>query len=263
MDLRNILQDLYFLNSEMKQREAVVDIMEKHNWKIHLSTLRDELLWNHNFISNAKDPFANIRRIVQTTPDYIYKIKPWFYWLLKYRKKFEQQWLFVDTPENRDSLEVQKANHYYYQWLLVEIWNLEKYQTYVPHQDQNKMCFSDKWDCLKDIITAKDLFWSITSIDRAKTIDVIWLNKNWTPSNVFEVEHSTDIINSLNKFWELEWFNTKCIIVADERRHEEFNKKISQNVYENINPLFLSYDNLSKYYEKITEYHNIKNLIWF
>jgi hypothetical protein len=41
-------------------------------------------------------------------------------------------------------------------------------------------------------------------IKRTETIDVIRLNDdNKLPSNVFEVEHSTNIINSLNKFAEL------------------------------------------------------------
>lgn len=247
----------------MKQREAVVQVLEKHWWYAKLSTLRDELVWNPIFVTKAKEPFANIRGIVQTKPKEIYIIRPWLYWLVKEKERLEQLWLTQVTDKNKNSPEIQQANHSYYQWLLVEIWNLKHFFTYVPHQDQNKICFSDKWMHLKDIISEKNLEGPITLFKRTETIDVIRLNEDNTPSNVFEVEHSTDIINSLNKFWELKNLKTWCYIVADETRHKEFDKKVSQTVYKDICPRFLSYENLENYYDKITEYYSLKKLTWF
>ena len=42
------------------------------------------------------------------------------------------------------------------------------------------------------------------------------------PNCFYEVEHSTNIINSLNKFYELQDFRSKFCIVADIRRKTEF-----------------------------------------
>ena len=248
----------------MKQREAVVQVLEKHWWYARLSTLRDELVWNPIFVSNAKEPFANIRRIVQKTPKEIYIIRPWLYWLVREKKRLEQMWLEQVTDKNKNSPDIQKQTHSYYQWILVEIWNLKEFHTYVPHQDQNKPCFNWEWDSLlKDIITTNDLVWPAKTIKRAETIDVVRLNDDNTPSNVFEVEHSTNIINSLNKFWELKNYRTWCYIVADEIRHKEFDKQVSQAIYKDISPKFLSYEDLENYYDKITEYYSLKRKTLF
>ncbi len=46
-------------------------------------------------------------------------------------------------------------------------------------------------------------------------MDVIYFNENKMPSRLYEVEHSTDIQNSLLKFSLLRDFNTNFFIVAD------------------------------------------------
>ncbi|MCD8215458.1 MAG: hypothetical protein LUC97_07455 [Clostridiales bacterium] len=38
---------------------------------------------------------------------------------------------------------------------------------------------------------------------KAKTVDVIWFNERKMPYAFYEVEHTTDIKNSLNKSYEL------------------------------------------------------------
>lgn len=81
----------------MKQREAVVQVLEKHWWYADLSTLRDELVWNPEFVSDAKDPFANIRRIVQTTPEEIYIIRPWLYWLVRMKEQLNKLLLWINS----------------------------------------------------------------------------------------------------------------------------------------------------------------------
>ena len=39
--------------------------------------------------------------------------------------------------------------------------------------------------------------------NRAKTVDVIWFNERRMPFRFYEVEHPTNITNSLDKFYEL------------------------------------------------------------
>lgn len=47
------------------------------------------------------------------------------------------------------------------------------------------------------------------------------------PNSFFEVEHSTDIQNSLEKFNDLRDFYAKMYIVADEKRFAEYEKKMN------------------------------------
>lgn len=43
-------------------------------------------------------------------------------------------------------------------------------------------------------------------VQRCRTVDVVWLNERKMPNSLFEVEHSTDIQNSLLKFSDLQDF---------------------------------------------------------
>ena len=72
------------------------------------------------------------------------------------------------------------------------------------------------------------------------------------PHSFFEVEHSTDIQNSLLKFYDLQDFYTRMIIVADEIRHIEYSQKLNRAAFFEIQSRvnFLSYKSLIKQYEK-------------
>lgn len=59
-------------------------------------------------------------------------------------------------------------------------------------------------------------------LKRAKTVDTIWFNERKMPCAFYEVEHSTDIKNSLNKFYELQDFRAKFYIVAAKERKVQF-----------------------------------------
>jgi len=244
----------------MKQREAVVQTIEKLWWIATLWQINHHIFWIKDCEWKTKTPFASIRRIVQQTPKEIYKIKPWLYWLLKYKKINEEKWIIETTEKNKESKEIQEFDHYYYQWLLVEIGNIEKYQTYVPAQDQNRLFLNKK---LSEIVTVHQMyqFWYDELIRRAKTIDIIRFNHRKMPNHFYEIEHSTDIQNSLLKFTELQDFNSKFTIVADNVRKREFETKLSQIAFDCIRPRveFLSYDELADYHTKIYAYYTVKN----
>ena len=73
------------------------------------------------------------------------------------------------------------------------------------------------------------------------------------PKAVFEVEHSTDIKNSLIKFAELEDFRVETKIVADEHRKREFEQVMGSRVFEAVHRLvgFMSYQQVSEMSESI------------
>lgn len=242
----------------MKQREAVVQTIEKLWWIATLWEINHHIFEITDCIRNTKTPFASVRRIVQTNPKEIYKIKPWLYSLVKYKNENEKKWIF----ESDNTKEWQLFSHYYYQWLLVEIWNMENFQTYIPPQDQNQYFLKQKlWELTS--IQKMYNFWYEDLIKRARTIDVIRFNNRDMPDHFYEVEHSTDIQNSLLKFTELQDFNSKFTIVADKIRKKEYEAKIQQLAFNTIKNrvTFLDYEQLSQYHTKAYEYYTTKNNI--
>ena len=82
-------------------------------------------------------------------------------------------------------------------------------------------------------------------------------------SAFFEVEHSTDIYNSLIKFSELQDFNSKFNIVSDIARKREFEAKIKANVFSDIKERikFISYEQVSELHTNIHKYYNLNKEI--
>ena len=72
------------------------------------------------------------------------------------------------------------------------------------------------------------------------------------PRLLAQVEHSTDFKNSINKFFELQDFRARFIIVAKEERYKQFDSVINVSIYSSIRKLvdFKSYENIGKQYEK-------------
>jgi hypothetical protein len=82
------------------------------------------------------------------------------------------------------------------------------------------------------------------------------------PKKFYEVEHSTDIQNSLLKFVELQDYNTEFIIVAHIARKNEFEQKKNQRAFYEIKDRikFLDYEKLSQIHAKIFELFTLNNL---
>lgn len=77
------------------------------------------------------------------------------------------------------------------------------------------------------------------------------------PHSFFEVEHSTDIQNSLLKFNDLQDFYSRMIIVADISRKKEYESKIKYSSFKNLaddnRVKFFDYEALSKQYENLIQ----------
>ena len=236
----------------MKQYEAVIQTLEALGGIATLGELNQNIFKIEECKWLTKTPFASIRRIVQTNSD-IYKIKPGLYALKKYKAELEERGIFVETQENRDNQEIINFNHSYYQGLLVTVGNMRRMGTFVPNQDKNKLFLNKKLGDIRSLSTLPHFSYE-TFTSRIMTIDVIWFNDRMMPACLFEVEHSTDIQNSLLKFNDLRDFATRMIIVADRSRKEKKKKKIKySSFHELLHPIqrvsFLSYDELNKQYE--------------
>ena len=92
-------------------------------------------------------------------------------------------------------------------------------------------------------------------VKRAKTIDAIWFNERNLPNSFYEVEHSTDFKNSLNKFFELQDFNARMFIVADKKRQREYESVLRASIYKQIaqKVKFASYEDISRQLERESE----------
>ena len=151
----------------------------------------------------------------------------------------------------------EQFSHGYYQGLLVEIGKFSHKTTYVPAQDRGRKYIGQT---LGDIADTTDLprFTSDSLMRKAKTVDVIWFNERNMPSSFYEVEHTTDIKNSLSKFYELQDFYAEFFIVANEIRRKEFEDKLHVSLFGAIEKRvkFLDYKRVVGMYEgmeKITQ----------
>ena len=247
----------------MKQSEAVIQTLERLGGIATLGQLNQEVFKIKDCEWKTKTPFASIRRIVQEDEN-IYKIKPGLWALKSFQKELEQKGIIVETERNKDSKEVIEFNHSYYQGLLLTIGNTKGYGTYVPSQDKNRKFVNGTLGDLRTLQQIPNYSYN-TFVQRSSTIDVIWFNEREMPDSFFEVEHSTDIYNSLGKYVDLQDFYTKMYIVADVKRKKEFEHKIKSSSYDKIRKeqrvKFLSYDDLEKQYKQTIDLQSIQTRI--
>lgn len=234
------------------QEHMVIETMRREGGYATLRRLNEIV----DFTSwKTKTPEASIRRIVQNSK-HIFKIQPGLWALEEFRedvlRKFE---LKIGNKQSEE-----RFSHGYYQGILVEIGKFQHHITYVPAQDKNRK-FIDK--CLGDISDTIILpsFTYDSLLRRAKTVDVIWFNERNMPSDFYEVEHTTDIKNSLSKFYELQDFHSNFFIVADKSRKNEFEDKLHVSMFRDIEfrVKFLEYKRVVDMYEGVAK---MSNSIW-
>lgn len=234
--------------------------MEQNGGFATLGYLNQEVLKVPGVEWKTKTPFASIRRIVQDER-FFFKIKPGLWALRSHKNNLPPEILPTDIiPKSEQEV----FNHSYYQGLLVEIGNLKKYETFVPSQDKNKKFLGKT---LGEISSQENFYqFGYDHIMRkAKTIDVSWFNVRKMPSVLFEVEHSTDIQNSLLKFVELQDYNANFFIVADKVRKVEYGGKLSLNAFAPIKTRvqFMDYDKLSEWHTKTFEIVSVESNLTF
>lgn len=232
----------------MTQKDCVLQALRKLGGIATLSQLysaTDVSLWA------TKTPFASIRRIVQTNVEF-FKVETGLWGLSEQKAKiYTSLGIEISAKNNLKTKNSNNWSHAYYQGLIAQIGNFRHFQTYIPAQDKNKVFVNQK---LADVASLQQIYdFSFKSIvSRAKNVDVIWFNERNLPNALFEVEHSTDFKNSLNKFYEFQDFNAKMFIVANKARRREFESVIAASIYKAIasNVKFADYESIVKLYEK-------------
>lgn len=203
----------------------------------------------------TKTPEATVRRLVQISKE-IFRIQPGLWALEEAREQVLRK--FALKEGNKQSEE--QFSHGYYQGLLVEIGKYKNKTTYIPAQDKNRLFLDKRLGDITDTVRLPQFTYD-NLLRKAKTVDVIWFNEREMPSDFYEVEHTTDIKNSLSKFYELQDFFAGFYIVADISRKKEFEDKIHVSMFKSIENRvrFLNYEQISTMHTSLS---NINDISW-
>lgn len=233
------------------QEQQVIETLRKEGGYAtlrRLNEIMDFSAWK------TKTPEATVRRIVQLSGE-IFRIQPGLWALEEARGEVLQKFkLKIGDKQNEEQF-----SHGYYQGLLVEIGKYRGKTTYVPAQDKNRLFLDRHLGDITDIIILPQFTYD-SLLRKAKTVDVIWFNERKMPSDFYEVEHTTDIKNSLSKFYELQDFFAQFHIVADKSREKEFSDKINTSIF---NPIakrvkFVKYEQVVNTYEGLEKINAMK-----
>jgi hypothetical protein len=236
----------------MTQEQQVIEALRNLGGYATLRRLNEVL----DFSSwKTKTPEASVRRIVQKSAE-IFRIQPGLWALEESRDTVLKRFEIKDG----DSKSMEMFSHAYYQGLLIEIGHYRKSTTYVPPQDQHRLFLDKQLGDLTDYKTIPRFTYE-TLLRRARTVDVIWFNQRHMPTHFYEVEHTTDIKNSLSKFYELQDFFSKFFIVANGHRENEFKDKINASIFSDIvdRVKFITYDKVASLHSNLTQQ---EDLIW-
>lgn len=234
---------------KITQEAQVIEVMRKEGGFAtfkRLNELLDFSKWE------TKTPEASVRRIVQNSKS-IFKIQPGLWALEEMRAEVLDK--FNLEMGNKKSEE--QFSHGYYQGLLIEIGKYEHMKTYVPAQDKKRLFLGKSLEEISDTMVLPQ-FTHSNILRKAKTVDVIWFNERNMPQAFYEVEHTTDIKNSLSKFYELQDLFAKFFIVAEVCRKKEFEDKLNVSMFTPLQKRveFLEYGKVTTRYEGLTKVHS-------
>jgi hypothetical protein len=229
----------------LKQYEAVIQVMERCGGEATLGLLYQEVPHVTGVEWKTRTPEASMRRIVQDMR-FFFKIRPGLWALKSHSAAIREKYALTGASKEKEVFE-----HTYYQGLLLEIGKLKGFDTFVPAQDKNKLFVGNTR--LGELASVSEYydFGYDSMIRRARTVDVTWFNDRKMPHSWYEIEHSTDIQNSLLKFYDLQDYFVKFFIVAREGRRREFESKLAHRALQLMSTRvkFLNYDQVANLHE--------------
>jgi len=233
--------------------EAIEKVMI-NNWFYAPLKLIYKEIWRYKDKSKIiwKTPDYTIQERVQRDERFT-KIGLWIYALTEYLGKLPKE---KEIKTEKDKIE---RMHSRIQWMLIEIWNMNWYDTYTP--DKN-------W-----IFENKEI-WKISTLDKIpnftydkiindsiRFIDVIWFNERWFPSKLIEVENSTDFRAWFIKFNEIQDFRTDFLFIAPETKKNKFDTEKNKTAFKNIKDrcFFQTYNFVENWYKNQIEWKKFQN----
>jgi len=239
------------MGKDLTWSEAIEQVMLKNSYFATLKLLHAEAPKLKSFY--GKTPHKTINERVQRD-DRFTRIAPGVWALSNSLDKLPEH---LNPKVERPEEDRQKITHSLLQGMLIEIGNIQGYKTYTP--DKNSLFLMQK---LCELTSLQEIpkFSYDHIIKSAKYIDVIWFNSRLFPSNVIEVEHSTNFKNSLIKFVELQDFQTRMMITAPQNRSERYRDEINKAAFTNISKRvnFISYEKLEILYNNQLEFREFQ-----
>jgi len=258
--------------NKSNQLDLVVGVMKKEKNKggMNLNEIIDQLDFSSPVWDGSKKPTDTVRgtinRDAKKQKGKIKKVAEGFYVL----KKDEPDQGKINNSKKEDD------KHGEYQAKLLELGETLGYKSFIPKQDANRRGVKK---ILKDNAYAKDACgieiikktFGIKNKEgkedkdskeyyiyrKARTIDLSWYEDD-KPRYLFEVEHTTDMTNSLVKFTDLMGFESKpyFFIVAREFRRNDFEEEIRPKAFDGIRDRvkFISYQEVDDYIKQAEKY---------
>jgi hypothetical protein len=234
----------------MKQHEAVIVAMREEGGYATLGRLYQTVPRVLDCRWGTKTPFASIRRIVQDHPDIFFRIRPGLWALVERRKQLPET--VLASPSTPAPVKAEQT-HAYFQGLLLELGAMKHLETCVPSQDRNKPFMNAT---LAQAASLSEIyhFTYDETMRKAQTVDVVWFNARRMPHTFFEVENSTDMLNSLSKFVELQDFRAEFVIVADQLREREYQGRVALSAFRDLTETvkFRSYEYVADWHSKMS-----------
>jgi len=202
--------------------EAIEKVLLDNNYVAPLRKIYKEILKYRPL--TGQTPFNTIQERVQRDPKFS-RVGFGVYALTEYLDKLPI------APKPKDKEEEKEQTHYSIQGMLLEVGNMEGYDTYSPNKNS---IFDNK--PLSQIMTLSALpdFTYSNIIKSTKFIDVLWFNERGFPKSAFEVEITPQFRNSLVKFSDLSDFHISFFIISEARYLNKFQNEISRSVFKEV-----------------------------
>ncbi len=154
---------------------------------------------------------------------------------------------------------VQISDHDGAEYYLLELGRMLGYLTYVAARDQGKLFNGHR---LGDVAVHKEIppFAGDRDLNSAREIDVIWFGDDEAPKYCFEVEHTMDIVRSLNRLAQLQYIYARFFIVAPQERMTKFQTEMQKYPYRRMHDRyrFISYDQLASLLELASPFYELR-----
>lgn len=235
--------------SEVTFSDAIEQIMIKNGYYAPLPLIYKEF-WKYRE-KTGLTPDKTIQERVQRDKRFT-KIGYWVYALTEYLDKLPKE------KETKTEKEKTERMHSRIQWMLIEIWNMNGFDTYTP--DKNWIFINKEIWKLATLDKIPPFTYEKIINDSIKFVDVIWFNERWFPAKLIEVENSTDFRAWFIKMNEIQDFRTDFLFIAPEERKNKFDTEKEKSAFKNIKDrcIFQNYEFVEKLYNYHLEWKKFK-----
>lgn len=236
-------------NKETTFSDAIEQVM-MNNWYYATLSLIYKEFWKYRK-KTWLTPDKTIQERVQRDKRFT-KIWYWVYALSKFLDKLPKE------KEIKTQKDKEERMHSRIQWMLIEIWNMNWYETYTPDKNwifQNK----EIWK-IATLHKIPPFTYEKIINDSIKFVDVIWFNTRGFPSKLIEVENSTDFRAGFIKFNEIQDFRTDFLFIAPIERKNKFETEREKSSFKNIKDrcIFQTYEFVENWYNHQLEWKKFK-----